>query len=254
MLCTPGEPLSAFQIISLRGESMSAFVIAPPEPVGIPVRGSRAIFPVRRVYCVGRNYAAHAREMGADPDREPPFFFCKPADAVMPTLEGETGTFPYPPETNDCQYEVELVVALHQGGRNIAVADAATCVFGYAVGLDMTRRDLQGAAKKMGRPWETGKAFDASAPIGPLVPASVLGHPTQGAVTLDVNGAEQQRGDLADLIWSVPESIAYLSKLFELHPGDLIYTGTPEGVGPIVRGDVMVARIDGIGELRVNVV
>lgn len=233
---------------------MSAFVVAPPEPVGIPVRGSSALFPVRRVYCVGRNYAAHAREMGADPDREPPFFFCKPADAVSVTPNGETGRFPYPPETSDCQHEVELVVALHKGGRNLSLEQAAGCVFGYAVGLDMTRRDLQGAAKKMGRPWETGKAFDASAPIGPLVPASEIGHPAKGAITLEVNGVEKQRGDLSDLIWSVPESISFLSTLFELQPGDLIYTGTPEGVAAIARGDTMVARIEGVGELRVSVV
>ena len=233
---------------------MSAFVVAPPEQVGIPVRGSSALFPVRRVYCVGRNYAAHAREMGADPDREPPFFFCKPADAVRVTQNGETGQFPYPSETSDCQHEVELVVALHKGGRNLSIEQASGCVFGYAVGLDMTRRDLQGAAKKMGRPWETGKAFDASAPIGPLVPASEIGHPAKGAITLEVNGAEKQRGDLSDLIWSVPESISFLSTLFELHPGDLIYTGTPEGVGAIVRGDIMVAKIEGVGELRVAVV
>lgn len=233
---------------------MTDFVFAPPAPVGVPVRGGSARFPVRRVYCVGRNYAAHAREMGSDPDREPPFFFCKPSDAVSYVLDGETGSFPYPPGSNNVHYEVELVVAIGKGGRDIAVEQAASHVFGYAIGLDMTRRDLQNESKKTGRPWETGKAFDRSAPIGPIVPVADIGHPQKGAVTLSVNGNEKQRGDLSDLIWSVPEMVSYLSRLFELQPGDLIYSGTPEGVGPVVRGDVMQCRIDGVGELAVEVV
>lgn len=233
---------------------MTEFVFAPPAPTGVPVRGSSAQFPVRRVYCVGRNYAAHAREMGADPDREPPFFFCKPADAVSYVADGSEGTFSYPQGTSNCHYEVELVVAIGKGGKDIAEADAASHVFGYALGLDMTRRDLQNESKKTGRPWETGKAFDKSAPIGPIVPVSAIGHPGTGAVTLSVNGVEKQRGDLSDLIWSVPEMVSYLSRLFELQPGDLIYSGTPEGVGPVVKGDVMLCKIEGVGELKVKVV
>ncbi|MCA7085715.1 fumarylacetoacetate hydrolase family protein [Cupriavidus sp. DB3] len=230
------------------------FVFQPPARTGVPVRGSSARFPVRRVYCVGRNYAAHAREMGSDPDREPPFFFCKPSDAVSPVADGAEGTFPYPPGSNNVHYEVELVVAIGKGGRDIPVEQAASHVFGYAVGLDMTRRDLQNESKKTGRPWETGKAFDHSAPIGPIVPVQAIGHPESGAVTLAVNGAEKQRGDLSDLIWSVPEMVSYLSKLFELQPGDLIYSGTPEGVGPVVKGDRMQCAIEGVGELSVKVV
>lgn len=230
------------------------FVFQPPAPTGVPVRGSSARFPVRRVYCVGRNYAAHAREMGADPDREPPFFFCKPGDAVSPIADGAEGAFPYPPGSNNVHYEVELVVAIGKGGRDIPVEQAASHVFGYAVGLDMTRRDLQNESKKTGRPWETGKAFDHSAPIGPIVPVQAIGHPERGAVTLTVNGEEKQRGDLSDLIWSVPEMVSYLSKLFELQPGDLIYSGTPEGVGPVVKGDRMLCAIEGVGELAVKVV
>jgi len=233
---------------------MTDFVVTPPAVNGIPVRGGHGQFPVRRVYCVGRNYAAHAREMGSDPDREPPFFFCKPADAVRYIADGETGQFVYPTETRDCHYEIELVVAIGTGGRDIAVETAANHVYGYAIGLDMTRRDLQNAAKKGGRPWETGKAFDGSAPIGPIVPAKDVARPDKGAITLSVNGREHQRGDLSDLIWSVPETIAYLSRLFELRPGDLIYTGTPEGVGPVVVGDLMVGKIDGVGELHVKVI
>ncbi len=230
------------------------FVFQPPAPTGVPVRGSSARFPVRRVYCVGRNYAAHAREMGSDPDREPPFFFCKPGDAVSPIADGAEGAFPYPPGSNNVHYEVELVVAIGKGGRDIPVEQAASHVFGYAVGLDMTRRDLQNESKKTGRPWETGKAFDHSAPIGPIVPVQAIGHPERGAVTLTVNGEEKQRGDLSDLIWSVPEMVSYLSKLFELQPGDLIYSGTPEGVGPVVKGDRMLCAIEGVGELAVKVV
>jgi len=219
----------------------------------VPVAGSDECFPVHRVYCVGRNYAAHAREMGSDPDREPPFFFCKPADAVVPVAAGSTGDHPYPAQTANYHHEVELVVAIGKAGSNIAVADAALHAWGYAIGLDMTRRDLQTALKDKGRPWELGKAFDHSAPIGPLQPASRIGHPASGRIWLTVNGTPRQQGDLADLIWSVPETIAHLSKYFELRPGDLIFTGTPEGVGPVQRGDLIAGGIDGIGEIALRI-
>ena len=226
-----------------------------PEPqVTVPVAGSDALFPVRRVYCVGRNYAAHAREMGFDPDREPPFFFCKPDNAIVVVRPGETATIAYPPQTTDYQHEIELVVAIGTGGCNIAVERANEHVFGYAVGLDMTRRDLQLKARDKGRPWELGKAFDASAPIAPLHRAAVIGHIAAGAVWVQVDGADRQRSDIAKLIWSVPEVIANLSTFFELRPGDLIYTGTPEGVGKVERGQTMRGGIDGLGELSVKVV
>jgi len=219
----------------------------------IPIAESDLGFPVRRIYCVGRNYAEHAREMGSS-GREAPFFFCKPADAVVPVATGSIGSVAYPPATQDLQHEVELVVALGQGGRDIAVADAMDCVFGHAVGLDMTRRDLQKAAKEKGQPWEVGKAFDQSAPIGPIVPVTATGALAAGAITLDVNGETRQQGDLSDMIWGVPEIISHLSHLFELAPGDLIYTGTPAGVGPVVRGDHLLGRIAGLGELNVRIV
>lgn len=222
--------------------------------VTVPVAGSDDAFPVRRIYCVGRNYAAHAREMGFDPDREPPFFFCKPTDAIVYVAPGTTGEFPYPSETDNCHYETELVAAIGKGGRNIAVSSALDHVFGYALGLDMTRRDLQMEMRKMGRPWDIGKAFDHSAPIGPLHRAEQTGHLKDGAIWLNVNGASKQRADVSQLIWSVAETIAYLSRFFELVPGDLIYTGTPEGVGAVVKGDTMHGGIDGLGELQVKVV
>jgi len=227
-------------------------VIAIPEAPTLAVAGSQARFPVRRIYCVGRNYAAHAREMGFT-GREEPFFFCKPADAIVNVADGQTGIMPYPSKTSDLQHEIELVVALGRGGRDLSVEQAQSCVWGYAIGLDMTRRDLQGNAKKQGRPWEVGKAFDASAPIGPLHPRDQAGSLNAGAVTLSVNGTSKQSGDLSDLIWSVAESISYLSGLFELKAGDLLFTGTPEGVGPVVSGDTMVGSIAGLGELRVTV-
>jgi fumarylpyruvate hydrolase len=225
------------------------YVIDLPAQPALPVRGSDALFPVHRIYCVGRNYAAHAIEMGHDPDREPPFFFQKNPDNLA-----QDGRFPYPPRSSDVHHEIELVVALKEGGSNIAVEHALACVFGYAVGIDMTRRDLQGEAKQMGRPWEVGKAFERSALCGELVPAQAIGHPDAGAVWLDVNGARRQEGDLAQLIWKVPEVIAELSKLFELAPGDLIMTGTPAGVGPVVKGDVMRGGVAGVGEIAVEVV
>ena len=229
--------------------------VFPPAPVpAVPVAGSADSFPVRRIYCVARNYAAHAREMGGDPERDPPFFFCKPADAVVPVAPDSMADVAYPPETTNYHHEVVLVVAIGKRGRNISVDAANEHVWGYAVGLDMTRRDLQFALRDKGRPWELGKAFDQSAPIAPLVPAGRSGHPTRGRVWLTVNGKLKQEGDLADMIWSVPETIAHLSKYFELAPGDLIYTGTPEGVGPVVRGDTLEGSVEGIGDLSIRIV
>jgi fumarylpyruvate hydrolase len=216
----------------------------------LAVEGGRGRFPVHRIYCVGRNYAEHAREMGHDPDREPPFFFLRPADAIV--TDGED--FRYPSHSTDVHHEVELVVALGSGGAGMPAARALDLVYGYAVGLDMTRRDLQAEAKKMGRPWDTGKAFDGSAPCSAVRRASEIGHPAKGAIRLDVNGKERQRGDLSQLIWKIPEMIAYLSTLFTLAPGDLIFTGTPAGVGPVERGDVLKGAVDGVGTLTVRVV
>nr|MBF0682188.1 fumarylacetoacetate hydrolase family protein [Pseudomonas sp.] len=229
------------------------YVFEPSMPVAVPVAGDERQFPVRRVYCVGRNYAAHAREMGSDPDREPPFFFCKPGDAVVPVPEGETLSLQYPPQTRDFHYEIELVAAIGKGGSNISRDQALDHIFGYAVGLDMTRRDLQSEMKKGGRPWEIGKAFDQSAPIGPLHPVEKVGHPDDAAIWLKVNGADKQRSTTRELIWSVAETVAYLSQFFRLEPGDLIYTGTPEGVGAVVAGDLMEGGVDGLGTLKVRV-
>jgi fumarylpyruvate hydrolase len=227
-----------------------SYVIEVPKTTSLPVEGETATFPVRRIYCVGRNYADHAREMGHDPDREPPFFFQKPTDAIVPNNQ----TIPFPVGTKDLHHEIELVVAIGTGGKNIAQDKALDHVYGYGVGLDMTRRDLQGEAKKMGRPWEMGKGFDQSAPCTGLKKAAQIGHPASGAIWLKVNGELRQQGDLDHMIWKVPEMIAYLSGLFELQPGDLIMSGTPSGVGPVVRGDVMEGHIAGIGELRAAVV
>lgn len=225
------------------------YVIPPPAVVALPIVGSEALFPVNRIFCIGRNYAAHAVEMGGDPDKEPPFFFLKHASCLT-----ADGVFPYPSESADVHHEIEMVVALKSGGTDIPVSGALEHVFGYGVGLDMTRRDLQGEAKKLGRPWEVGKSFEKSAPCSPLVPASALGHLDAGAITLHVNGRPRQEGDLNQLIWKVPEIIAILSRYFELRPGDIIMTGTPAGVGPIERGDVMAGNVAGIGELTVRVV
>jgi fumarylpyruvate hydrolase len=228
--------------------------VFPPEPqVAVPVVGSNALFPVRRLYCVGRNYAAHAREMGAD-ERDPPFFFCKPDNAIVVCPPGQTVELPYPGLTADYQHEIELVAAIGKGGANIAVERALDHVWGYAVGLDMTRRDLQGQMKKQGRPWEVGKAFDHSAPIGPITPASKIGHPARGAIWVQVDGTDRQRSDISLLMWNVAETIANLSTLFELQPGDLVYTGTPEGVAAVQRGQTMVGGVEGLGEIRVRVV
>jgi fumarylpyruvate hydrolase len=226
------------------------FVFDPLPQPALRVVGADELFPVHRIYCVGRNYADHAIEMGHDPNREPPFFFQKNPDCLV--IDG--GDFPYPSATKDVHFEMEMVVAIGKGGSDITVNDALDHVFGYAVGLDMTRRDLQGEAKKLGRPWEVGKAFEASAPCSAIMPASSIGHPAKGAVWLNVNGTERQRGDLDQLIWKVPETIAYLSTLFTLRPGDLIYTGTPAGVGAILPGDEMHGGVDGIGEIQARVV
>lgn len=226
------------------------FVIPAPPIPSLPVEGTSARFPVARIFCVGRNYAEHAREMGHDPNREPPFFFMKPADAIVT----DGADFPYPPLTKDVHHEMELVVAIGKGGANIPVEKALEHVYGYAVGLDMTRRDLQGEAKKMGRPWDTGKAFDASAPCSAVVPASKIGHPAKGAIWLKVNGETRQSSDLSQLIWNVPETIAYLSTLFTLAPGDLIYSGTPAGVAAVKKGDVLEGCVDGVGTLKLKVV
>ncbi|MBV7484420.1 fumarylacetoacetate hydrolase family protein [Bordetella sp. BOR01] len=231
-----------------------SYVFSLAAPAGIPVVGSADRYPVRRVYCVGRNYAAHAREMGFDPDREPPFFFCKPADAVVPAEAGATLEIPYPPETANYHYEIELVAAIGKGGANIAVEQALDHVWGYAVGLDMTRRDLQMKMREAGRPWELGKAFDHSAPIAPLHRAAEAGDLSRAGIWLQVNGQDRQRSDTSKLIWSVAETIAYLSKYFRLEPGDLIYTGTPEGVGPVKTGDLMEGGVEGLEPLRVRVV
>ncbi|RVU20691.1 fumarylacetoacetate hydrolase family protein [Methylobacterium oryzihabitans] len=229
-------------------------VIPNPPRTTLPIRGTEDLFPVRRVYCVGRNFAAHAREMGADPTREPPFFFMKPADALQVVPDGETVDHPYPPKTANYHHEVELVVALGQGGRDIPVESALDHVFGYAVGLDMTRRDLQDDAKALRRSWELGKAADLSGPVGVLRRAAEIGHPDKGAITLSVDGALRQKGDLSDMIWSVAEQIAYLSTYFALEPGDVIFAGTPEGVGAVARGQTMVGAIEGVGEIRLTVV
>ena len=227
-------------------------VIPNPPRIALPVAGSEDLFPVRRVYCVGRNYAAHAREMGKDPDREPPFFFMKPADALQ-ACGTEPTPHPYPPRTENYHFEIELVAALATGARDIPVETALDHVYGYAIGLDMTRRDLQDEAKALARPWDLGKAADFSGPIGPIHPAAAIGHPARGPITLSVDGAERQRGDLADMIWSLPEQIAYLSAYFELQPGDLIFTGTPAGVGPVRRGERMVGAVAGLGEIVLDV-
>ena len=223
---------------------MADLVFPAPPPVVIPIKDG-GFFPVRRIYCVGRNYAEHVKEMGNDL-RDPPFFFGKPADAVVT----DGAPIAYPPQTADLHHEIELVVAIGKDGSDIAEEDALGHVFGYAAGLDMTRRDLQAEAKKAGRPWDTAKGFDQSAPIGAIAPASVIGHPAKGAITLSVNGTERQRGDLADQIWNVSETIAFLSRFVALRAGDLIMTGTPSGVGAVKRGDELDGSIEGVGTVR----
>ena len=225
-----------------------SYVIAAPKQASVPVKGTHLRFPVRRIYCVGRNYNDHVVEMGGVPGREPPFFFQKPADALL--LDGN---FPYPPATREVHHEVELVVALHSGGKDIAVSNAVQHVYGYAVGIDMTRRDLQGEAKKAGRPWEVAKAFDHSAPIGEIIPKAETGVLERAGISLQVNGTQRQNSDISQMIWSVPEIISELSRLFELHAGDIIFTGTPSGVGPVQPGDTLHAAIERVGELSLQV-
>lgn len=226
-----------------------AYVFAPAAVPTLPVEGSAALFPVHRIYCVGRNFADHAIEMGHDPDKEPPFFFQKNPDTLVTPTDG----FPYPSASQDVHHEIELVVALKSGGSDIPVEKALDCVFGYAIGLDMTRRDLQAEAKKHGRPWEVAKAFEKSAPCGPLHAVTDIGPLTEGAIRLSINGAVRQDGNLNQMIWKVPEMIAYLSRLFTLQPGDLIFSGTPAGVGAVQKGDVMRGEIDGLGAISVTV-
>jgi fumarylpyruvate hydrolase len=230
-------------------KSADTYVIEPLDNPTLPVRGTDKLFPVHRIYCIGRNYAAHAVEMGHDPDKEPPFFFQKNPDNL---LVGQD--FPYPPESSDVHYELEMVVGLAKGGKNIPIETALDHVFGYGVGLDMTRRDLQNEAKKQGRPWEVGKAFEQSAPCSELIPVSAIGHPDQGAVWLKVNGEVRQEGDLNQMLWKTAEQIAILSRFFELQPGDLIMTGTPSGVGPVKRGDKLEGHVAGVCNLTVNVI
>lgn len=228
------------------------FVFSPNQAV-VPVEGSSALFPVHRIYCVGRNYAEHAKEMG-DSGREAPFFFMKPADAVLPVAHGSVGEMPYPTMTKDLHHEIELVVALASGGKNIPAAEAVKHIYGYAVGLDMTRRDLQAEAKKLGRPWCTSKGFDQSAPISPIRPIGVTGSIEHGAIQLNVNGQLRQQGDINQLIWSIAETIEQLSNFYELHAGDLIFTGTPAGVAAVVKGDLLEGSVEGVGDLRLRLV
>jgi len=226
---------------------MSHAVNFRPTPA-LPVAESNQTFPVGRIYCVGRNYAEHAREMGHDPEREPPFFFMKPADAIV----ANGATIPFPQLTKDLHHEIEMVVAIGKDGANIPVEKALDHVFGYGVGLDMTRRDIQGEAKKMGRPWEMGKAFDNSAPCTALKTVAMVGHPAKGAIWLKVNGKVTQKGDLSELIWNVQETISYLSQLITLRAGDIIMSGTPAGVGPVKAGDKLEGHVDGVGDLTVT--
>ncbi|MGV0963096.1 MAG: fumarylacetoacetate hydrolase family protein [Polynucleobacter sp.] len=228
----------------------TAYVIDPPIVPSLPVVGDTRRFAVNRIYCVGRNYADHAREMGHDPDREPPFFFMKPANSIV--TDGKD--MQYPNLSNDVHHEIEMVVAIGKGGVNIPADKALEHVYGYGVGLDMTRRDLQGEAKKMGRPWDTGKAFDQSAPCAAITPAAQFGHPNKGVVKLLVNGEVRQEGNLNQLIWNIPDTIAYLSTLFTLEPGDLIMSGTPAGVGPVKKGDVLEGSVEGLTPLKIKII
>lgn len=228
---------------------MTKYVISPPAVASVAVAGSEERFPIRRIFCVGRNYAAHAREMGRDPDREPPFFFTKPADAVVDDQQ----TVAYPPETNNFHYEAELVIAIGKAGVNIPEEQALDYIWGYAVGNDLTRRDLQLTAREQGRPWDWGKAFDRSAVCGPIHPVSEVGHLEQGSIRLSVNGSVKQDADLKELIWAVPEIVSILSRTMEIKAGDLIYTGTPAGVGPLVPGDICVVEIAGLGSVTTTI-
>jgi len=230
-----------------------SFLFSPPATVSVPVMGESRAFPVHRIYCVGRNYEEHAKEMGFT-GREPPFFFLKPADALVVVAAGQTGTMPYPSQTSNLHHEIELVVAIGKGGKNIKAADAAQHIYGYAVGLDMTRRDLQNDMKKQGRPWCIGKAFDHSAPIGPITPLAHAGDVNNADIRLQVNDSDRQHSNVSKLIWNVAETIEHLSAAWELQPGDLIYTGTPEGVAAVVKGDKLVGEVAGLGQLKVQIV
>jgi fumarylpyruvate hydrolase len=229
-----------------------SFVVTPPATVSVPVVGTEDRFPVHRIYCVGRNYEEHAKEMGFT-GREPPFFFLKPADAIVAVEAGTTGTLPYPSLTSNLHHEIELVVAIGSGGKNIKAADAHKHIFGYAVGLDMTRRDLQNEMKKQGRPWCIGKAFDHSAPIGPITPAAQAGDVNHAEIYLQVGGQDRQRSHVSKLIWNIAETIEHLSAAWELQPGDLIYTGTPEGVAAVVSGDTLTGGVTGMGTLSIRI-
>src|SRR6266567_451524 len=231
-----------------------AYVIETWERPSIPVEGSSGAYPVRHIYCVGRNYAEHAKEMGGDAAKEPPFFFTKPFDAIVPVIPPAVGIVNYPPATQNYQHEVELVVALGKRGFRIEAERANDLVYGYAVGLDMTRRDLQNAMREIKRPWDIGKSFAEAAPIGPVYPVTQVGHPSHGRIALDVNGEPRQRGDLADMIWDVPHVLHFLSQYYELLPGDLVFTGTPSGVAAVVAGDQLVGRIEGLGSLSIRIV
>jgi 2-keto-4-pentenoate hydratase/2-oxohepta-3-ene-1,7-dioic acid hydratase in catechol pathway len=249
--------VSTSALVGMSGNAAAAQTVKTPFEVAgvyIPVVDSDEFFPVRRIYCIGRNYAAHAREMGSDPTREPPFFFQKPTDAVQFVPQGTVADHPYPTLTKNYHYEAELVAALHKGGRNIAVADALNHVYGYTLGLDMTRRDLQRALGDEKKPWEIGKSFDHSAPLGAIHKVGQVGHFAQGAIWLKVNGQMKQNANLNQMIWSVAEQISKLSEAFELYPGDIIFSGTPENVGPVVRGDVIEMHIDGLPDLSVKIV
>ncbi len=230
-----------------------SFVVTPPATVSVPVVGTEDRFPVHRIYCVGRNYEEHAKEMGFT-GREPPFFFLKPADAIVAVEAGSTASVPYPSLTKNLHHEIELVVAIGTGGKNIQAADAHKHIFGYAVGLDMTRRDLQGEMKKQGRPWCIGKAFEHSAPIGPITPAAQAGDVNHSEIYLQVGGQDRQRSNVAKLIWTIAETIEHLSAAWELQPGDLIYTGTPEGVAAVVPGDTMTGGVTGLQALSVKII
>jgi fumarylpyruvate hydrolase len=253
-----GAVLAGAAVSDCASEGDASGGVAPSQPFSvaqtvIPIVGSSQQFPVRRIYCVGRNYAAHAREMGSDPTREPPFFFQKPTDAIQYVAPGSTANHPHPSLTKNYHYEIELVAALKSGGKNIPVERALECVFGYAVGLDMTRRDLQRAMGDEKKPWEIGKSFDRSAPIGPIHPVAMVGHFTKGSISLAVNGTVKQNADLSQMIWSVAEQVAQLSMANELFAGDLIYSGTPENVGPVVVGDLMEGKIAGLPTLSVKI-
>jgi len=233
---------------------MTEYVIPAWELPSVPVAGTTQRFPVRHVYCVGRNYAEHAKEMGGDATKEPPFFFTKPADAIVPVVPPAVGRIPYPMATSNYHHELELVVAIGTSGVNIAAERAQSLIYGYAVGLDMTRRDLQSDMREKKRPWDIGKSFASAAPIAPIHPAAKTGALMRGAITLDVNGERRQSGDLADMVWDVPNVLAFLSKLYRLEPGDLIFTGTPAGVGAVVPGDRLEGRIEGLTPLSIEIV